>query len=405
MDKSVLSCFSGAGGMDLGLEAAGFTSVGCIELEELPRNTLIKNRPEWPILEPHDVVAAGATLRPQDLDLEPRELTLLAGGPPCQPFSMAAQWQKPKPGTDDDRGKTVLGMLNLVDRFLPSAILIENVAGFLQGRNSAVELISHKLGQINDKHQTSYRLEHWILNAADYGVPQNRRRAIGIAFRDGAPAEGLARPAPSHSGNPVTAWDAISDLTIASVPRAEGGYADLLPSIPEGGNYLHLTARGGGPSVELFGYRTRYWSFLLKLRRDAPAWTLPASPGPSTGPFHWDNRPLAIEERLALQGFPSSWELAGSPRDAVRLVGNATPPPLAEAMGRYISTTLLSSEVPTAEQLRPTIAVRRKEAPPNPIPPVALPERWKARVYSRDAHPGAGAGPAGHPTEQNTRPS
>jgi len=396
LDKSVLSCFSGAGGMDLGLEAAGFTSLGCIELEELPRDTLVKNRPGWPILEPYDVVEAGKTLRPADLGLKQRELTLLAGGPPCQPFSMAAQWQKPKAGTDDDRGTTVLGMLNLAESFLPSAILIENVAGFLQGRNSAAGLIADRLDEINQNNGTSYRFQYWILNAADYGVPQNRRRAIGVAFRDEGVGDELSIPAPSYSSRPITAWDAISGLAVDTVPKAEGGYADLLPSIPEGGNYLHLTARGGGPSVELFGYRTRYWSFLLKLRRDAPAWTLPASPGPSTGPFHWDNRPLAIEERLALQGFPSDWQLAGNARSAVRLVGNATPPPLAEMMGRYISEILSGTELPSAEQIRPRAVASRKGDPPGPIQPAPLPEHWKVKVRSHDAHPGAGAGPAGY---------
>jgi DNA (cytosine-5)-methyltransferase 1 len=74
----------------------------------------------------------------------------------------------------------------------------------------------------------------------------------------------------------------LADLREADLPPTQGNYAGLLPSIPEGSNYQYLTARGGGE--ELFGYRTRYWSFLLKLAKDLPAWTLAASPGPSTGP-------------------------------------------------------------------------------------------------------------------------
>ena len=399
MPNLVLSCFSGAGGMDLGLENAGFDSVGCIELNQLARDTLKKNRTDdlWPVLETTDVVEAGRSLKPSDLGIEPRDLTLLAGGPPCQPFSMAAQWNQPKKGMEDGRGQTVLGMLNLAERMLPKAILIENVAGFLRGRNSAEGAITEKLKDINTKHNTHYRLHYWILNAADYGVPQNRRRAIAVAFRDLPEDVDLAAPPAPYDGNHLTAWDALGELKPAVVPHPEGGYAELLASIPEGDNYQYLTAKGGGSKVELFGYRTRYWSFLLKLRRDAPAWTLPASPGPSTGPFHWDNRPLAIEERLVLQGFPADWQLAGNPRDGVRLVGNATPAPLAEAMGRYVQAILGNhGETPTADDLRPTLAVRTLGTPPPPTPPAPLPKRWKDKVGPRDAHPGTGAGPAGH---------
>ena len=132
------------------------------------------------------------------------------------------------------------------------------------------------------------------------------------------------------SANPcreaLTAWDALADLPNVPGLRLPGSWAELLPSIPEGGNYLYLTARGGG--TELFGWRSRYWSFLLKLARDRPSWTLPASPGPSTGPFHWDNRPLTVRERLRLQGFPDDWQLCGSAHQQIKMSGNATPPPL-----------------------------------------------------------------------------
>lgn len=397
MENPVLSCFSGAGGMDLGLEAAGFESVGAIELDKVARDTLAANRSkEWPLLEVGDVVKAGQTMTPRDLGIDRGDLELLAGGPPCQPFSMAAQWRKPKPGIEDDRGQTVFGMLNLAERMLPKAILIENVAGFLRGKNSAADMIDSRLREINLANSTHYRLHHWVLNAADYGVAQNRRRAIGVAFRDIPEETSLQAPPAPFAEKQLTAWDAIGDIEINDAPEADGNYTELLASIPEGDNYQYLTAKGGGPAVELFGYRTRYWSFLLKLRRDAPAWTLPASPGPSTGPFHWDNRPLAIEERLLLQGFPSDWRLAGGPRDGVRLAGNATPPPLAEALGKYIKEVLDGSTSMSADSIRPSLALATKESPPAPAKPAPLPPHWQARVGTRSAHPGAGQGPAGH---------
>ncbi|MFG1811697.1 DNA cytosine methyltransferase [Streptomyces sp. NPDC049040] len=159
------------------------------------------------------------------------------------------------------------------------------------------------------------------MDAAGYGVPQHRRRAIGIAYRDPVT---VRLPEATHTGLPVRAWDALCDLEEEEMPPATGQWARLLPSIPEGGNYLYLTARGEG--AEPFGWRTRYWSFLLKLARDRASWTLPASPGPSTGPFHWDNRPLSVREQMRLQTFPDDWVIDQPFRVGRRLVGNATPP-------------------------------------------------------------------------------
>src|SRR4029079_12045835 len=131
-------------------------------------------------------------------------------------------------------------------------------------------------------------------------------------------------------------WDAIGCEEFSEpVAQATGKWADLLASIPEGKNYLWHTNRGGGH--QLFGYRTRYWSFLLKLAKDEPSWTLPAHPGPATGPFHWDNRPLSVAEMLSLQSFPAAWRVEGERRaDHVTQIGNATPPLLAELLGRCV---------------------------------------------------------------------
>jgi DNA (cytosine-5)-methyltransferase 1 len=399
MTPTALSCFSGVGGLDLGLEEAGYSNVGCLETDGDAVEALAVNRPAWPLIDPSDVVKAGSSLMPADLGLEPRELTLLAGGPPCQPFSKAAQWVAPKRGITDSRGTAVDGMLGIARRFLPEAVLMENVAGFLGGARSAAPRIQAAFDEINAESGTRYRLRSWVVDAADYGVPQRRRRAIVLALRDSADAPD--RLPTTHSGDWRTAWDALGRAEPAVVPDPVGRYADLLPSIPEGGNYQYLTARGAGPDMELFGYRTRYWSFLLKLAKDQPSWTLPASPGPSTGPFHWDNRPLSSTERMLLQGFPPAWRLPGSERIGIRLAGNATPPALAEAMGRIVMHTLRNPGVSLEDaELSPNLATtRRSEQPPSPRPPQPLPSRWQSQVGVRDAHPGVGLGPAGHEVE------
>src|SRR5262245_11882203 len=91
-DLSALSAFSGLGGLDLGLERAGFEVLGCIESDPVARRSLKSNRNDWQILDTVDIEAAAKSLRPCRLGLSPGELTLLAGAPPCQPYSKAAMW-------------------------------------------------------------------------------------------------------------------------------------------------------------------------------------------------------------------------------------------------------------------------------------------------------------------------
>lgn len=386
---TALSCFSGAGGLDLGLEAAGFETIGCLELDGDAQETLRLNRPGWTLLEPADVVLAGKQLKPGDLGLSAGDLDLIAGGPPCQPFSKAAQWTaRTDRGLADPRGQAVLGMLDLVESFLPQAILIENVSGFLFGAHSAADVIESRLKEIDRGAGTSYVLTSFVVDAADYGVPQHRLRALVTAFRDGHVLSNP--PTRTHAGAHLRAGDALADVAVDNPPKPTGKWAELLACIPEGGNYQYLTARGDGP--EVFGYRTRYWSFLAKLARDRPSWTLPASPGPSTGPFHWDNRPLAAVERLALQGFPTGWNLSGEQSALVRLAGNATPPPLAEAAARQLAGVLRPDAARSSAIS--TLAKQRVAALPPAKPPLpAIPSSLAHELGSKAAHPGVGAGP------------
>lgn len=385
----VLSCFTGAGGLDLGLHAAGFQTIGCLEIDEDARATLIASGHGWKVFDDGDVSVAGRDLKPADLGLKPRELELLAGGPPCQPYSKAAQWtSKGRHGLQDPRAQSLHGMLQLVESFLPQVLLIENVVGFTSGKNGAKPLIDSALAGINERNGTKYALHVFELDAAHYGTPQHRLRAISVAVRDGSE---FSRPQPTHK-KPLTAWDALRSLPAdPEAPPATGKWAKLLPCIPEGENYLHLTARGDGP--EIFGYRTRFWSFLLKLAKDRPSWTLPASPGPSAGPFHWANRPLTVLERLALQGFPKEYALQGDLRSQIRLAGNATPPPLAEVIGReLIGQGLIESQqgIPA----RPILPAKRARSTPPPAAVKRLPREFKALVGEKEAHKGAGLGPA-----------
>src|ERR1700733_9239740 len=142
-------------------------------------------------------------------------------------------------------------------------------------------------------------------------------------------------------------------------PRAQRSMGELLPSIPEGKNYLWHTNRGGGK--RLFGWRTKYWSFLLKLAKNQPAWTIPAQPAQNAGPFHWCNRQLRTAEMLKLQTFPSDIFVAGTRAERQRQIGNAVPPLLAEAVGRAIIASLNGKRIST----KPCkLAISRRKAVP-----------------------------------------
>ena len=381
-----LSLFSGIGGLDLGLESAGFQLVGSVEADEVARRSLKANRGDsWFQIPPHDIRVLAQTLEPADLGLEIGGLDLIAGGPPCQPFSKAAQWsQTSRTGLKDDRGTLVGDVLELVATFQPKVVLLENVAGFVRGPTSALSFIENSLDELNLATGHKYEPAWEILNANWYGVAQARKRAIVVLSRIGA----IGWPEPMATEIRPVAWDAIGGLDDPEAPMLESGgqYGPLLPSIPEGQNYQWHTERGGG--LPLFGYRTRYWSFLLKLAKSQPAWTLAAQPGPSTGPFHWDSRPLTIQEMLLLQSFPGDWRVEGNRRDQIRQVGNATPPALAERIGAHLAAAL--GYVSRA----PTLGHHRAGDVPPPKRLRAVPKKYHSLRGDHPPHPGAGLGPS-----------
>jgi DNA (cytosine-5)-methyltransferase 1 len=401
----VLSLFTGAGGLDIGLERAGFEIVGCVEADRDCGATLKENRP-WRQLEPGDIHAH----RPREIlsafGLSSREATLLAGGPPCQPFSKSGQWRNGSPARmRDPRARTLQAYLKVLEAALPDYMLLENVKGITATRKhvthkyEGLDVLRSELARINRRHGTAYDPVPLVLDAADYGVPQHRERVFVFAARDGAE---LAAPVETRSATPgqvdggsvterfATCWDAIGDLDDPDFDpalRPNGRWADLLPSIPEGSNYLHHTHRGKGEP--LFGWRRRYWSFLLKLAKARPSWTIQAQAGPATGPFHWRSRRLTTLELARLQCFPPDWVLKGGDTSARRQIGNAVPPPIGELLGLEIRRQLLGEQ---PDVLPPLIPELRDDCPP-PEPTQRVPHRYLELRGQQEDHPGAGLGP------------
>lgn len=294
--------------------------------------------------------------------------------------------------------------MRCVEDLLPEAFLLENVHGIsYSGKEEGFVLLEKLTRAINRRAGTDYALSWSVLNAADYGVPQNRTRFFLIGHRDG---KTFQFPQATHSqesqdvghlelgleleklGPCATAWDAIGGYTPPPSEdlAAKGYWAELLPSIPEGENYLWHTNRKGG--LQLFGWRTRYWSFLLKLAKHRPSWTLQAQPGPAIGPFHWENRRLSAEEMARLQTFPHDLRYVGGRGSIQRQLGNAVPSLLAEILGREIAKQFFGRNC--AEDPKFAVSLKR------PIPPAErlsqVPEKYLTHMGDHADHPGEGKG-------------
>lgn len=386
----LLSLYSGAGGLDYGFEAAGFRTGVAVEMDHDCCETLRRNR-SWSVVE-RSIFEVSTSEMLRLAGTRTGDVDLVIGGPPCQPFSKAGFWARGEARRlSDPRASTLGAYFRVVDEALPRAFVLENVEGIgYAGKDEGLQLISEEIGRINKLRGTHYEPRVMVVNAADYGVPQLRTRVLVIASRDGTPFQ---LPNATHGITPasphLTAWDAIGNLATPSDEdlALRGKWADLLPSIPEGRNYLWHTDRGGGQP--LFGWRRRYWTFLLKLAKAKPSWTIQAQPGPAVGPFHWDNRRLSHRELCRLQTFPDDVNIFGNRISVQRQVGNAVPSLLGEVLGRAIRTQLLDRSA-----LRKPLALlpsRLPEPPPAPEP-AAVPSRFMSLAGAHSAHPGTGQG-------------
>jgi DNA (cytosine-5)-methyltransferase 1 len=348
-----IELFAGAGGLMLGVEAAGYRTRLAVEREPVAVATLNLNRerffPELGKVRPLDITEEDPGLLLDELGLQPGQAALLAGGPPCVAFSKSGFHLEYKRLGQDPNAALLDHYLRFVSAVQPAAFLMENVPG-LAYRNQSAQFFDALVGGLRG---LRYSVQWAILNAADYGIPQNRPRLFIIGARDGRP---LAFPRPSHWGEHerrrrpigagslaphVTAAQALAGTNAPEEPEesVNGLYGHLLPEIPPGSNYLHFTEHEGHPQP-LFRWRSRYWTFLLKLDPARPASTIQAQPGPYVGPFHWDNRRLRVAELKRLHGFPDDFEFAGTRREVQVQIGNAVPPALARVVADAIRQQL-----------------------------------------------------------------
>jgi len=305
MLTSVELC-AGAGGQALGLEKAGFEHTALVEIDKHCCATLRHNRPQWNVLE-EDV------RKFKDVADSYHGIDLLAGGLPCPPFSVAGK----QLGEKDERN-LFDDAIEIVAATRPRAVMIENVRGFLDAVfHDYREKLKKQLAKLG--YETDWRL----LNASDYGVPQLRPRVAIVALRKEFSGQ-FAWPDPLPH-NPPTVGETLLDLMQERGWRGAEAWAakadEIAPTIV-GGSKKH-----GGPDLGPTRARRAWAALGVEGRTIAPE---------APDPFHNDMPRLTVRMVARIQGFPDSWHFTGAKTNAYRQVGNAFPPPVAEAVARQI---------------------------------------------------------------------
>jgi DNA (cytosine-5)-methyltransferase 1 len=322
-DLEVVEICAGAGGQALGLERAGFEHALAVELDAAACATLRANRPAWKVAEGD--VADAALWRPSDY----RGVALLAGGVPCPPFTVAGR----QLGATDERDLYAWAV-ELCGVMRPRALLLENVRGLSTGRFRAYrQHVADRLRELG--YVPGWRLLH----ASDFGVPQLRPRTVLVALRE-ADAPWFRWPVPSATG-PATVGQTLGDLMAArgwpgAAAWARG--ADRIAPTIVGGSKKHGGADLGPTRAK------QAWAALgvdgLSLADEAPGPAAAASLRPR----------LTCEMVTRLQGWRDEWgwRFSGRKTARYRQIGNAFPPPVAEAVGTAIRRALEHAGSPLA---------------------------------------------------------
>jgi DNA (cytosine-5)-methyltransferase 1 len=322
----VVSFFTGCGGIDVGLEAVGYRHVAAFELNEMFCKTLRRNRPDWKVFGPplhngdvSDFEDVKATLSP--LIRTPFE-GLFVGGPPCQPFSIASNQRFPKSADTFKRvgfshhtnGNLLFDYINLIVEFRPKAFVIENVPG-LRDIDGGVQLRA----AIDDLESAGYRVEEpFVLNAANYGVPQQRFRLFVVGSRSKRAYE---KPKPAV--NRIGSGSVLKTLNnkLANTETREHKAESVM-------RYMELT----------YGERDQLGR-VDRLDPLSPAKTVIAGGTKGGGRSHLHPevpRTLSVRECARLQSFPDDYEFVGTSGRQFTQVGNAVPPVLAAQIGKSI---------------------------------------------------------------------
>lgn len=367
-NRDVISLFSGAMGLDIGLGKAGLNVIIGQDFDPSCVETMKANG--------HNVLGGDIReIKPEALleltGLHVGKPFMVCGGPPCQPFSTAGK----RLGINDPRGSLFMDFIRMIDYIRPRFFVMENVKGIVSlslRHVSAKERVKdepeQKLGTVLDVilsefNKLGYKTVYGILDAVNYGVPQFRERFVLIGSRDN---EDIFLPIPTHfqmHQNPDYLWKTVGEA-IKDLESTPGEYTPLsedrkkyLHMVPEGGNWKDLpqeiipVAMGG--AYESSGGKV---GFYRRLSYSQPSPTITTSPAQkATMLCHpKQDRPLSIKEYARIQQFPDDWKFTGTISAQYRQIGNAVPIGLAEAIGRAIISTANKTSTIKTKRFRGT---------------------------------------------------
>ena len=352
---NVLSFFSGAMGLDIGLHKAGFETLLACEIDKASRQTIIANNPGIGLI--GDIRAYTTDQILEYAGLKSREdVDLIVGGPPCQAFSSAGK----RMGLADDRGNVFLKFIEVIENINPKFAVIENVRGLLSAaydidlKPEEEDFLPYELKGLkgatmfyvyNRLRAAGYELSFNLYNSANYGTPQVRERVIIICSRVNEKVPYL-RPTHSQNGDfGLPEWRTLkqaignlngSNTEFIKFPEKRLKYYRMLKA---GQNWRDLSEEmqkeALGKSYHLGGGKT---GFFRRLDWHKPSPTLVTHPAmPATDLGHpEEDRPLSVQEYKRIQEFPDNWEIQGSLVNKYKQIGNAVPVSVGEAIGRLI---------------------------------------------------------------------
>lgn len=367
-NRDVISFFSGAMGLDIGLTQAGLNVVIGQDVEPACVETMKANG--------HKGLAGDIRdIKPETMlemsGLSVGEPFMICGGPPCQPFSTAGK----RLGINDPRGSLFMDFIRMIDYIRPRFFVMENVKGIMSAPlkklpdgDLGITADEKHLGTVLDVvlaefDKLGYKTVYGILDAVNYGVPQFRERFLLIGSRDN---EDIFLPYPTHfqmHQNPKYRWRTVGDV-IKDLEEAPGECATLsderlqyLKMVPEGGNWKDLPdgvkEKAMGGAYNSGGGKV---GFYRRLSYSQPSPTVVTSPvQKATMMCHpTKNRPLSIKEYARIQQFPDNWKLTGTLAAQYKQVGNAVPVGLAKAIGEAIIATANNTATIETKRFRGT---------------------------------------------------